>query len=167
MMGLYIYIYYVYVGCPCIETNAHCLHRCTAHAWKNIFILCSIQCTIYTFINIYIYTHIWGFGPSEVVIFSLVKPVNNFEVFTGFNTREIWWGIKFSLLQILQIKSNKLKNHSETMVKPRSLYYPTQTMHCYKGDSSKLPWICIVWYPTKNCVIEWSFQLFVGVFPVK
>ena len=62
---VYTYItYYVYVGCPCIKTNKHCLHRCTAHAWKNIFMRKYIYVAynvqyIHSCRYIYIYTHIY------------------------------------------------------------------------------------------------------------
>lgn len=74
--SIYTYIiYYVYVGCPCIETNKHCLHRCTAHAWKNIFMCKYIYYVAYNVQYIhscrYIYTHIWGFEPSKLWSFLL------------------------------------------------------------------------------------------------
>lgn len=119
---VYIYIYYVYVGCPCIETSTlSCLladvgGTCIKeYRWHTILKFIYTQYTSYVRrwtieVVIFRWTQFWG-----------LHRLNNTQ-----ESRDMGHQI------FTAPNSGKNQTRSwKTMVKPGSLYYPTQTMHCY------------------------------------
>ena len=149
------YMYIQYIFCVCgmpmysnkqtnkqanKQTNKHCLHRCTAHAWNNIYVyICSIQCTIYTFMciciySIHTYMRLWTI---EVVIFSLVKPVDS-KIYL--KLKQFWGLHRFQHSgdmmghQIFATpNSSSQTTRWKTIVKPGSLYYQPKQCTVIKG----------------------------------